>query len=145
MNALVKDLHPELRKQFLSVAFKNIATRTGSPVEAEAVIGGFTDDMVIEMLGQASAEGREISPTLAGLVGKLAKAQNDASTGQRQGKSKQPEKGSAAPAFQPEHMQKLFDREKYEEYVSDDYQTMLKNFVGRLSGRRLNSSRWKSI
>jgi hypothetical protein len=72
MNTLVKDLHPELRKQFLSVAFKNIATQKGSPVAAEAVIGGFTDDMVIEMLGQASAEGREISPTLAGLVSKLA-------------------------------------------------------------------------
>ena len=126
MNALVNDLHPELRKQFLSVAFKNIATQKGSPVAAEAVIGGFTDDMVIEMLGQASAEGREISPTLAGLVGKLAKAQNDASTGQRHDKSEQPEEGSAPLAFQPEHMQKLFDREKYEEYVSDDYQTMLK-------------------
>jgi hypothetical protein len=39
MNALLKNLHPELRKQFLSVAFKNIAPRTGSPVEAKAVIG----------------------------------------------------------------------------------------------------------
>ena len=81
MNSLLKDLHPELRKQFLSVAFKNIAARTGSPVEADAVIGGFTDDMVIEMLGQANAEGREISPTLAGLVGKLAQARTDAPAG----------------------------------------------------------------
>jgi hypothetical protein len=126
MNALMKHLHPELRKQFLSVAYKNIAPRTGSPVEAEAVIGGFTDDMVIEMLGQASAEGREISPTLAGLVGKLAQAQTDGSTGQLQGSSKQPEKGFVAPAFQPEQMQKLFDREKYEEYVTDDYQLLLR-------------------
>jgi len=125
MNALLKALHPELRKQFLSVAFKNIAPRTGSPVEAEAVIGGFTDDMVIEMLGQASAEGREISPTLAGLVGKLAQAQTDGSTG-AQGNSKQPAKGFVAPVFQPEQMQKLFDREKYEEYVTDDYQKMLR-------------------
>jgi hypothetical protein len=127
MNALLKHLHPELRKQFLSVAFKNIAPRLGSPVEAKAVIGGFTDDMVIEMLGQASAEGREISPTLAGLVGKLAQAQTDGSTGQQQGSSKQPAKGFVAPAFQPEHMEKLFEREKYEEYVTDDYQLMLRN------------------
>jgi len=129
MNALLKNLHPELRKQFLSVAFKNIATRTGSLVETEAVIGGFTDDMVIEMLGQASAEGREISPTLAGLVGKLAEAKTDASKGQQQGSGKQPAKGFAAPAFQPEHMQKLFDREKYEEYVTDDYRLMLRNLT----------------
>jgi hypothetical protein len=126
MNALLKDLHPELRKQFLSVAFKNISSRTGSPAKAEAVIGGFTDDMVIEMLGHASAEGREISPTLAGLVGKLAHAQNDASTGPRQGNDRQPAQGSVATVFQPEHMQKLFDREKYEEYVTDDYQKMLR-------------------
>jgi hypothetical protein len=123
MNALLKDLHPELRKQFLSVAFKNIAPRTGSRVEAEAVIGGFTDDLVIEMLGQASAEGREISPTLAGLVGKLARAQTDGPAG---GKGKHLVKGPAIPAFQAEHMQKLFDRENYEEYVTDDYQTMLR-------------------
>ncbi len=127
MNALLNHLHPELRKQFLSVAFKNIASRTGSPVDAEAVIGGFTDDMVIEMLGQASAEGREISPTLAGLVGKLAQAKTDGSTGQQQGSSTQPAKGFVAPAFQPEHMEKLFDREKYEEYVPDDYQLILRN------------------
>ncbi|MCK9417832.1 MAG: HEAT repeat domain-containing protein [Nitrospirae bacterium] len=126
MNALLKDLHPELRKQFLSVAFKNISPRAGSPAEAEAVIGGFTDDMVIEMLGQASAEGREISPTLAGLVGKLAHAHTEGSSGSQQGNSKQPAKGFVAPVFQPEHMQKLFDREKYEEYVTDDYQSMLK-------------------
>ncbi len=125
MNALLKHLHPELRKQFLSVAFKNIATRAGSPVETEAVIGGFTDDMVIEMLGAASAEGREISPTLAGLVDKLAQAQTEGREGQP-GNRKQPAKGFIAPAFQMEHMQKLFDREKYEEYVSDDYQLMLK-------------------
>ncbi len=126
MNALLKDLHPELRKQFLSVAFKNIASRTGILADTEAVIGGFTDDMVIEMLGQASAEGREISPTLAGLVGKLAQAQTDGPAGPGHGSNKHPVKGPALPAFQAEHMQKLFDREKYEEYVTDDYQTMLR-------------------
>lgn len=129
MNALLKDLHPELRKQFLSVAFKNIAARTASPLEAETVIGGFTDDMVIEMLGQASAEGREISPTLAGLVGKLAQAHTDAPAGQQRGQSTKPSTGFVDAAFQAEHMQKLFDREKYEEYVTDDYQAMLKHLT----------------
>ncbi len=128
MHALVKDLHPELRKQFLSVAFKNIAARTGSPVETEAVIGGFTDDMVIEMLEQASAEGREISPTLAGLVNKLSRAQTDAAAGNSDGTGKQPGKGFVDLAFQMEHMQKLFGREKYEEFVGEDYQTMLRQF-----------------
>ena len=127
MNSLLRDLHPELRKQFLSVAFKHIAGRPGSHVEADAVIGGFTDDMVIEMLGQANAEGREISPTLAGLVSKLAQARRDTPTGPQHDKNVKPITGSAASAFQTEHMQKLFDREKYEEYVIDDYQALLKH------------------
>jgi hypothetical protein len=129
MNALVKELHPELRKQFLSVAFKNVAERTEAPAEAEAVLGGFTDDMVIEMLGQASAEGREISPTLAGLVNRLSRAQTDAAAEQQDGKGKQSAKGFTGLAFNPEHMQKLFGREKYEEYVEDDYQEMLRRFA----------------
>lgn len=126
MNALVKDLHPELRKQFLSVAFNRVSSRTNAPADAAEVLGGFTDDMVIEMIGQASAEGREISPTLAGLVGKLSQAQKDASMGQAVDKNRQPLKGFVAPDVLPEHMHKLFDREKYEEFVSDEYQAMLK-------------------
>lgn len=127
MNSLLKELHPELRKQFLSVAFKNIESRAVSSTGAEAVIGGFTEDMVIEMLGQASAEGREISPTLAGLVDKLAKAHTGVPAEQHRGQQANPVKGAADFPVPAEHMQKLFDREKYEEYVDNDYQAMLKN------------------
>lgn len=126
MNTLLKDLHPELRKQFLSVAFNRLSSRANAPADAAEVLGGFADDMVIEMIGQASAEGREISPSLAGLVGKLTQAQNEASAGQTADRNKQPPRGFVAPGIQPERMQKLFDREKYEEFVSDEYQAMLK-------------------
>jgi hypothetical protein len=127
MNALVKDLHPELRKQFLSVAFKNVAMPTAGHADAETVLGGFTDDMVIEMLGQASAEGREISPTLAGLVNRLSRSQSDVPAGPSNVKDNQSSKGFMGLAFNTEHMQKLFDREKYEVYVEDDYQKMLRH------------------
>ena len=124
MNALLRDLHPELRKQFLSIAFKRLASHTNAPVDAAEVLGGFTDDLVIEMIGQASAEGREISPTLAGLVSKLAQSHHDA--GPSRAAAPLPAKGLVSPMVLPEHMQKLFDREKYEEYVGADYQAMLK-------------------
>ncbi len=127
LNALLKDIHPELRKQFLSIAVQRIASST--PTAVEEIIGGFTDDMVIEMIGQASIEGREISPTLAGLVGKLSKAQGAAPTGPQGGGPKQAEEGSNAPIILPEHMQTLFGREKYEEYVSKDYDTMLRQMA----------------
>ena len=128
LNALLKDLHPELRKQFLSIAVQRIAA--SAPSAAEEMIGGFTDDMVIEMIAQASIEGREISPTLAGLVGKLSKAksqvQSVAAAGQQSDGSKKAEDIRQAPIILPEHMQKLFDREKYEDYVSKDYDAMLR-------------------
>ncbi len=128
LNILLKDLHPELRKQFLSIAVQRIAS--SAPSTAEEIIGGFTDDLVIEMIGQANSEGREISPTLAGLVGKLSKAHSQAQSempaGQESEEMKKAKDGSHGPIILPEHMQKLFDREKYEEYVSKDYDAMLR-------------------
>jgi hypothetical protein len=130
LSALLKDLNPELRKQFLSVAFQRVSS-SASSAGAEAVIGGLTDDMVIEMLSQASAEGREISPTLTGLMGKLAQAHAEApaGAGQDRASTKRGPGGLAAPIILPEHMQKLFDREKYEEYVTSDYDAMLKQMT----------------
>jgi hypothetical protein len=128
LNALLKDLNPELRRQFLSIAVQRIAS--SAPSAAEEMIGGFTDDMVIEMIAQANIEGREISPTLAGLVGKLSKAksqaQSAASAGSQSEGSKEAEDSRHATIILPEHMQKLFDREKYEDYVSKDYDAMLR-------------------
>jgi hypothetical protein len=51
------------------------------------------------------------------------------------------EKGSeglVVPAMQAEHMQKLFDREAYEQYVSKDYETLLKNLSGDVGPRLEN-------
>jgi hypothetical protein len=128
LNVLLKDLHPELRKQFLSIAVRHIAS--SAPTAAEEIVGGFTDDMVIEMIAQASIEGREISPTLAGLIGKLSKAQSQtrsqATTGRRGDESKKGGDSLHVPDILPEHMKKLFDREKYENYVSKDYDAMLR-------------------
>ena len=127
LNNLLKELNPELRKQFLSVAFNRVSDNAQSPV-AEEVVGGFTDDMVIEMLGNANAEGKQISPTLAGLVQRLSMAKPQATPMSHA--SDVPAKGAgglAVPAMQAEHMQKLFDREAYEQYVSKDYEALLKN------------------
>lgn len=130
MSKLLQELHPELRKQFLSVAFRNISTNA-TAIDAEDIVGGFTDDMVIDMLKQASSEGKEISPTLTGLLGKLTKAQAQSSAGGgplRTGSDPAPG-GAGTPLILPEHMEKLFNREKYEEYVSEDYEAMLRRLT----------------
>ena len=126
LNSLLKDLHPDLRKQFLSVAFQRVSSSRSE--DAEAIVGGFTDDMVIEMIGQANSEGREISPTLAGLIGKLAGTRVEKTA---EAISAQERNLKQAPEILPEHMQKLFEREQYESYVSADYEAMLKQMTER--------------
>ncbi len=127
LNNLLKDLHPELRKQFLSVAFQRISSQART-AGAEDLMGGFPDDIVIEMISQASAEGREISPTLTGLLGKLTRAHAQAKGSREPGEQGTDMSGGAdfSSLILPEHMEKLFDRESYEEYVSNDYEITLK-------------------
>lgn len=127
MNDLLRDLHPELRKQFLSVAFRHIASSAGSST-SEDLLGGFPDDMVIEMMRHASEEGRQISPTLAGLVQKLSAVDSKGPAGPGQEYS-EPGQEKPAPVISPEHMEKLFDRESYEQYVTSDYDATLKNLT----------------
>lgn len=125
LNSLLRELHPDLRRQFLSAAFRRIADHA-TATRPEDLLGGFPDDMVIEMLGQASAEGREISPTLAGLIQKLAAAgRGSAETSERRVDASE----VSEPVLSPEKMQKLFDREKYEHYVSEDYDATLKHLT----------------
>jgi hypothetical protein len=163
LNKLMKNLHPDIRKQFLSTAFKNVSDNAASP-GAEEVLGGLGDDMIIDMLRQASSEGREISPTLTGLLGKLASVRDKAGQspsggsaaasgkvlsdnnksipnraagnvvgaagGTGTGTSATGKEGTA-PEILPEHMAKLFDREKYEVYVEKEYDDILKNVSER--------------
>jgi hypothetical protein len=128
LNDLLKNLHPDLRKQFLSVAFQR--TSDASPAVTEEVMDGLTDNMVIEMLQQASAEGREISPTLTGLLQKLSSA------GEPQTEAgpvpKSPGQAPAGP-LNAEHFQALFSREKYETYIGGEYEDTLKRLTARKS------------
>jgi len=130
INKLLQDLHPELRKQFLSVAFRNISTHA-TTIAPDDLLGGFQDDMVIDMLRQASDEGKEISPTLTGLLGKLTKAHAQSAAMQEALRTKlaPEEEHGETPLILPEHMEKLFDREMYEDFVAEDYEAMLRRLT----------------
>jgi len=119
LSGLLKDLHPDLRKQFLAVTFDR--TADASPAVTEEIMGGLTDDMIIEMLKQASAEGREISPTLTGLLSKLSSAGTET---QAQGTATP--SAAAHGAMTQEQVQSLFKREQYETYVSNEYEDTLR-------------------
>ena len=161
LNKLLKDLHPDIRKQFLSTAFKNVSENAASP-GAEEVLGGLGDDMIIDMLRQASTEGREISPTLTGLLGKLASVRDrsasshpgggiaakgawdggsvDGTPSGTGGGTSSKGKDRAGPEILPEHMAKLFDREQYETYVEKEYDDILKNISDRAESMAATAS-----
>lgn len=119
LNSLVKGLHPELRRQFLSAAFQQVSS---SSAQGEELVGGLPDDMVIEMVQAASDAGRQISPTLSGLIQKLASVAGPTPAG----RGTAPGADRNQPEILPEHMKKLFDREGYENYVTSDYDAVLK-------------------
>jgi hypothetical protein len=70
LNLLLQELSPELRRQFLSITFNHCAS---SPhiAEAETFLMGLSRDFVVDMLRQASSEGKEISPSLLSLIQKI--------------------------------------------------------------------------
>jgi HEAT repeat protein len=121
LNSLLKDLNPDLRRQFLAVTFDR--TADASPALTEEVIGGLADEIVVEMLQQANAEGREISPTLTGLLSKLSSASSQAAEQAPGGAG-----ADRAPqaTMTQEQVQSLLRREQYETYVSDEYEDTLR-------------------
>jgi hypothetical protein len=122
--ALLQDLNPRLRSQFLSVTFDQMAAQGD-----EALLSCFPDDVVVEMLQQASDEGKEISPTLITLLEKIAQIEIAQSPG------RSPEKPPASSGLDPadrlsrEKVKNLLQRESYETYVDSDYRSLLKNLI----------------
>ncbi len=125
LNSLLQQLQPELRRQFLSATFRH-CTAQSTPAQTEAFLGGFADNMVIEMLTQANEEGREISPTLMGLVQKMSRTSQTGFAGLSKGRTDLSET-EQTPDISPEDLRNLFDRERYEGFVDPEYSEMLKH------------------
>jgi hypothetical protein len=123
--ALIKNLNPQLRSQFLSVTFDHVSSRA-----EDGVLGGLPDDIVVEMLQQANDQGREISPTLITLLERISQIEPQESLTYS---GKHPTKSSRHPGegLSRDVVKELFHRESYETYVDQDYQSLLKNLVAR--------------
>jgi HEAT repeat protein len=122
MNLLLQELSPELRRQFLSVTFSHCAPGRNIP-EAEALLQGLPRDFVVEMLLQASKEGKEISPSLLSLVQKITNID-----GIGAGPSLADTSGVPV-QISREKLQQLFKREDYENFVVPEYDAMLQHIV----------------
>jgi HEAT repeat protein len=115
---LVQELNPALRRQFLSSAFDQ-CERPEASGGFEAVMGGMQTDLVVEMLRDANARGKQISPSLMVFVRKMGIL------------DQQPEHSAWGKDLGDlqDGMRSLLKRESYESYVDGAYDRILKKFA----------------
>jgi hypothetical protein len=118
MNLLLEELSPELRRQFLSVTFNHCSPLKNIP-ETEALLTGLSQNFVVEMLQEASRQGKEISPSLLSLVRKIANIDGIEAGEPLVDASGVPVRTSR------EKFQQLFKREDHESFIVPEYDAML--------------------
>lgn len=128
VNSLSADLHPDLRKQMIDVVERQLAVHPNTALVAEN-LKCFPQEMFREIIRRTSEKGSQISPALVNLLKKMTGIQ-DAQASTDPGLEKD---------FSSADMQTLLNREKYEKYVPEDYDRLLKKaaappFSGEESG-----------
>ncbi len=124
LSALLEELQPGIRHQFLEATYQQCALQENNPMVAD-LLSGMSHGLILEMLRHANKQGDEISPTLLNLVKKIASVKE---TSAFEGAAETPsnQKGFTD-AGQHKEILDIFDREAYESYVTTDYGETLKH------------------
>lgn len=114
LNIFLRNLRPELKRRFLSQAFPYVNER---PAET---LDGLDDALILEMLEQADAEKRTISPSLLAMIGILSGLQGapPAGLGTRAGAGRRS-------GLSREKYRILFARETHEKHMDAEYDATL--------------------
>ncbi len=124
LSALLEELQPSIRHQFLDATYQQCAVQGDSPM-VEDLLSGMSHGLVLEMLRHANKQGNEISPTLLNLVQKIARVKEPGAFDGAAGTTAS-QLGSSDPGQHKEILD-LFNREAYETYVTSDYGETLKD------------------
>jgi hypothetical protein len=125
LSALLEELQPSIRQQFLDATYQQCAVQADNPL-VEDLLSGMSHGLVLEMLRQANKQGNEISPTLLNLVQKIARVKVAGGAGDGDVDPRMIQANASDPMQQKEILD-LFDREDYETYVTSDYGETLKD------------------
>ena len=122
-NALV-DLAEELKNQLMEITVRHL-----KEIEDEALIQemlfSMPGEMLLAALERISGEGKQLSPALTKLMANIARAQDQGSA---------PDTSGKFDSATREKIQKLLSKERYDEYVPDDYSNILQKIsTGLLS------------
>ncbi len=107
--ALLSNLKPDLKRQFLSVASRHLLVEQLSP-GTKQVFNRFPEDMIIEMVSQANEEGREIPAALMNIVQRIFPAQQESKPKQDGGRIPAKEETDLEEVSQ-DYIKSLFDQE----------------------------------
>ncbi|MCX5883641.1 MAG: hypothetical protein NTU74_18150, partial [Deltaproteobacteria bacterium] len=116
LDSLLKNLQPELRQQFLAVTFDYASGDSAGFLE------NYTNDMILEMLHQASAQHKQLSPSLIMLLENLSLAEGVMPMNSEMIGIVDPAADSGSVK---ENLQKLLEHESYDDYVDGSYHAML--------------------
>lgn len=132
VNALVNDLNPELKNQLIDVVEQQFNLHSDTAL-IEENLKCFPDAVFMDIIRRTNERGAQISPALVNLLKKMAGI-HEATVPTDEPKGKD---------FSSEDMETLFKREKYENYVSEDYERLLKKAAGTSSsGKDIDESQF---
>jgi hypothetical protein len=124
IDSLVKDFHPRLKQKMLQVTEKELSSLPASVIKADK-INCFNYETIAGILRGASDEKRGISPSLSLLFQKMSATHDESSDGP--GKATPSGSSPAGEAFTSvRDIEKLIEREQYENYVPADYEEILR-------------------
>ncbi|MFH0994320.1 MAG: hypothetical protein V1844_02330 [Pseudomonadota bacterium] len=121
LDSLLKNLQPELRQQFLSITFDYVSRGSTEFLE------NYSNDIILEMLLQANAQHKQLSPSLITLLEKLSHTGGSMPVNAEMIGLANSEADSGAVK---ENLRKLLEYESYDYYVDNDYSAMLQRLSG---------------
>jgi len=125
LDLLLQNLNPKLKKQFLSATYNQVNS-AGQNEATKNLLTDLSEHVVLDMLKQANEDGEEISPSLMNLVYRITHAHDGMS--HPGGETNFNESTNPLNLLSDTGtLQDLFNREKFEEYVTTDYENTLNN------------------
>ncbi len=121
LGELINELNPELRRQFLNSTFRTLDTQKS---KAEAVLGAFPEELIIDSLNQVNHQKMQVSSNILNLLGKLSRHQEGGPARSNiQGKS------SLDKLEAGKRMRLIFREEDTEKFIPEAYQNALNTIV----------------
>jgi|SRR3989339_24210 len=114
VSLFIKELHPDLKEQFLEVVERQVALQPDNALIMEN-LKCFPRDIFLDIVNKANEGNNQISPALIMILQKLSTAEDKAIDSRARGED-----------ISHQDMEKLLKREEHEKYIPEEYDQILK-------------------